>query len=186
MFFSDILLAVRLATQPFSNAILALAISGVSLMMATPLAEIAATFESTRLKTVSISCIMRSNTTGTSVPLGLNSANRWVSINMLLLMSSFTAKKAGLNRSTCPTWPRTWCFFASAMSSFASSTVCVMGFSRKTCFPISMAFFANLWWYRVGVTISTTSTAAIRSSSESKALKPHSAVIFTRTSGLAS
>jgi hypothetical protein len=38
MFFIDILLAVKLATHPFSNSILAFAMSGVSEITVTPLA----------------------------------------------------------------------------------------------------------------------------------------------------
>ena len=71
-FFMEILLAVRLATAPLSNSSLTLAISGVSLTTLTPLAWIFLMFDLTTLRTISISWIIRSKTTGTSVPLGLN------------------------------------------------------------------------------------------------------------------
>ena len=55
MFFNDILLEVKLATQPFSNSIRAFAISGVSLITETPLAFTLLTFDFTTLKIMSMS-----------------------------------------------------------------------------------------------------------------------------------
>ena len=75
MFFREMRLAVRFATQPFANSIRALAMSGVSLITETPLAWIFFTSDFTTLRMISISWIMRSSTTGTSVPRGLNSAS---------------------------------------------------------------------------------------------------------------
>ena len=100
MFFMEILLAVKFATQPFSNSILAFAISGVSEITEIPLACTFFTLEFTTDKIISISCIIKSKTTGTSVPLGLNSANLCVSINIGVSILSLTAVNAGLKRST--------------------------------------------------------------------------------------
>ena len=55
MFFIEILLAVKLATHPFSNSNLAFAISGVSEITLTPLALTSFTGESTTDKIASIS-----------------------------------------------------------------------------------------------------------------------------------
>ena len=55
MFFKEILLAVKLATQPFLNSTLALVISGVLLITQTPFAFTSLTSESTSLSTISMS-----------------------------------------------------------------------------------------------------------------------------------
>ena len=55
MFFIEIRLAVRFATQPFSNSMRAFAMSGVSLITQTPLAFMFLTGELTTLKMMSIS-----------------------------------------------------------------------------------------------------------------------------------
>ena len=144
MFFIEIRLAVKLATQPFSNSILALAISGVSLITDTPLALTFFTLDCTTLKIASISCIIKSSTTGTSVPRGLNSASRWASINIGFSIMFLVAINAGLNRSTWPTCPFTLFSLAKAIISRASSTVLEIGFSMKTCFPDLMATLAHL------------------------------------------
>jgi hypothetical protein len=68
----EILEEVRLATQPLLNSILTLAISGVSVITPTPLAEMNFTSLFTMLRIISISWIIRSSITLTSVPLGLN------------------------------------------------------------------------------------------------------------------
>ena len=115
-----------------------------------------------------MSCIIKSKTTGTSVPLGLNSANLCVSINIGLTICSFAALNAGLKRSTCPTCPFTPCFSAKAINALASSMVVVIGFSINTCFPLVIAFCATSKCERVGVTISITSTASMSDSMELK------------------
>ena len=74
IFFIEILLAVKLATQPFSNSILAFAISGVLLITETPDAETILTLDLTILKRMSISWIIKSCMTSTSVALPLNGA----------------------------------------------------------------------------------------------------------------
>ena len=55
MFLSEIRLAVKLATQPLTNSIRALAISGVSLITETPLADTFLTLDLTTLKITSMS-----------------------------------------------------------------------------------------------------------------------------------
>ena len=80
--FIEILLEVRLATHPLLNSIRTFAISGVSVITATPLDEIFLTSLFTMLRMISISWIMRSRITLTSVPRGLNWASRCTSINM--------------------------------------------------------------------------------------------------------
>ena len=86
-----ILLLVKLATQPLLNSILTLAISGVSVSTATPLADIFLISLFTILKIISISCIIKSKITLTSVPLGLNCAKRCTSINKGLSDAFFKA-----------------------------------------------------------------------------------------------
>ena len=168
MFFIEIRLAVRLATQPFSNSIRALVISGEWLITIALLADMCFTFDFTTLSMTSISCIIRSSTTGTSVPRGLNSAKRCASINIGSCIWWRTAVKAGLKRSTCPTCPFTWWASAKAIICSASSTVVAIGFSIKRCLPALMIFSAQAKWLSVGVTTSTISQAAMRASTLSK------------------
>ena len=168
MFFIDRREAVRLATAPFSNSMRTLVISGVGLTMLTPLALIWLTGDFTMVSRMSKSCTIRSRTTGTSVPRGLNKAKRCASMKSGSPMNGSAATKAGLNRSTWPTCTFTPASSASFFKALASSGVATMGFSMKTCLRFRKAFEAHSKWRMVGVTMSTTSTASISASTESK------------------
>ena len=76
----------------------------------------------TMLSIMSMSCIIRSNITDTSVPRGLNCAKRCASINIGFTVRSFTAKKAGLKRSTWPTITFTSCFSLNTFSYFKNAS----------------------------------------------------------------
>ena len=168
MFFNEILLAVKLATQPFLNSTLALVMSGVLLIAQTPFAFTSLTSESTSLSTISMSWIIKSNTTETSFPLGLNSANLWHSINLGSFMVLMTELIAGLNLSTWPTWPINFFFLLSFTNNSASSTLVVMGFSIKTCLFFSKQFLAISKWDGVIEQIKTASHFLTNSFKSSK------------------
>ena len=182
MFFKLIRLAVRLATQPFSNVIRALAMSGLSLTTATPLACTFFTGDPTTVSTMSMSWIIRSSTTLTSVPRGLNCARRCVSMNMGRSKWGSAARKAGLKRSTWPICTFTPLLRASSTRSSASSIVLASGFSMNTCLPAFIASEADRWCVIVGVTISTASAFAINSAGSGKAGTPNSASITLQRS----
>ena len=103
IFLREILLDVRFAIHPFSNSILAFAISGVVLIIDTPEALIFLTFELTTFKTISISWIIRSIITDTSVPLGLKSESLCDSINFGFFINLLQEMNAWLYLSTNPT-----------------------------------------------------------------------------------
>ncbi len=74
--------------------------SDVSEITEKPDASIFFISDFTKLNSISMSCIIKSNTTETSVPLGLNSANLWASINSGESIEDFITSKAGLYLST--------------------------------------------------------------------------------------
>jgi hypothetical protein len=78
--FSEIRLAVMVATQPLAKRTRALAISSNGLDTAAPSASTLSIALSTRESTRSRSCIMRSRITDTSVPRGLKGAMRVASM----------------------------------------------------------------------------------------------------------
>ena len=78
---------------------------------------------------------MRSNTTLVSCPRDLNEAKRWTSMNCADIFFSFRSKKAGLNRSICPTCIIKSFSFAISINCSACSIVDVIGFSINTCLP---------------------------------------------------
>jgi hypothetical protein len=75
-------LAVRFATQPSANSSRAFAMSSLSESTATPTAETVSGTAPTQSSTMSMSWIMRSNTTSMSSERGWNSARRWASMNL--------------------------------------------------------------------------------------------------------
>ena len=78
--FSEMRLAVMVATQPFWKRTRALAMSSCSLLTAAPTASTLAIGLSTKERTRSRSWIIRSRMTETSVPRGLKGAMRAASI----------------------------------------------------------------------------------------------------------
>ena len=73
---SETRLDVTFAIQPLAKLIRALAMSGLSVRTGTPTASTRCTGERTKLAIMSMSWIMRSNTTSTSVPRSTNGAKR--------------------------------------------------------------------------------------------------------------
>ena len=128
-------LAVTSATQPFANRMRALAMSISSVNTGAPIASIEAIGERTMCSIRSMSWIMRSSTTETSVPRGLNGASRFDSMKRGLDNSLATARITGLKRSRWPTCSTQRRSAAIAMSSRASSAVAVIGFSTRTWTP---------------------------------------------------
>ena len=105
-----------------------------------------------------MSWIIRSRTTATSVPRGLNWASLCDSTNIGLISYPSSARIAGLNRSMCPTWIMSPFSLARRQSCSASAVVSVIGFSRKTCLPASSASQAAGKCALVLVAIVTAST----------------------------
>ena len=86
-----------------------------------------------------MSWIMRSSTTATSAPRGVNGASRSLSMNRGRSTNGSAARIARLNRSTWPVCNTTPCACAAATSSSASSTVAAIGFSISTWRPRARA-----------------------------------------------
>ena len=168
IFFIEIRLDVRFATQPLLNSIRTFAISGVSVITPTPLAEMDFTSLFTMLKIISMSWIIRSSITLTSVPRGLNCANLCTSMNMGLSCMSCTARNAGLNLSTCPTWNFIPDSSASFTNCLASSIVLANGFSTKTCLAFLIAFSQISKCWVVGAATSIAVHASINMSASRK------------------
>ena len=131
-----------------------------------------------------MSWIMRSSTTATSEPLGLNGANRSLSMNRGLFTYGSAARTAWLKRSMCPIWTITpFSLRASSSSASASSSVVVIGFSMKTCLPRSIAALATAKCADVGTTTITASDASSKLSSDGCALTPSSVSTSCARSG---
>ena len=124
-------LAVTLATQPPTKPMRALAMSMVSDSTEMPLAEIDSISRSTRCRIRSISWIIRSSTTLTSVARAVNGASRVDSMKRGPSSRSETPSSTLLKRSMWPTCSTSPPARASAISSAASSTVVVTGFSIR-------------------------------------------------------
>ena len=92
-------LDVMLATAPESNVTRALAMSSIGVSTGTPTAEMSRASEPTSVSSRSMSWIIKSSTTATSDPLGLNGASRSLSMNLGLLTCGSAARTARLNRS---------------------------------------------------------------------------------------
>ena len=135
----DTRLAVMFATAPASNVMRAFAMSTNGVNTGTPTAETDATPPPTNVRTRSMSWIIRSSTTATSEPRGLNGASRSLSMNRGASTNGSAARTARLNRSTCPVCSTAPVRRAIASSSSASSSVVAIGFSISTCSPRSSA-----------------------------------------------
>ena len=99
----DTRLAVMFATAPESNARRAFAMSTNGVSTGTPTARTdRATCPPTSVSTRSMSWIIRSSTTATSDPRGLNGASRSLSMNRGASTYGSAARTARLNRSTWP------------------------------------------------------------------------------------
>ena len=98
----DTRLAVMFATAPASNERRAFAMSTNGVSTGTPTADTDRTAPPTNVRTRSMSWIIRSSTTATSEPRGLNGARRLLSMNRGDSTNGNAARTARLNRSTCP------------------------------------------------------------------------------------
>ena len=78
---------------------------------------------------------------------------------------------ARLNRSMCPIWTMSP-FVRAARGARPLFKIVVIGFSMKTCFPLSMAALAPGKWAEVGTTITRASESARDIVSEACALTP--------------
>ncbi len=132
-------LAVMFATAPLSKVRRAFAMSTSVVITGIPAAERSVTLDPTTVCTRSMSWIMRSSTTGTSAPRGLNGASRLISTKPGWSTYGSAARTARLNRSTWPICTITPAFFAAASISSASSIVAAIGFSMSTCLPAASA-----------------------------------------------
>ncbi len=129
-----------LAIAPFSNSILALAISIESVRTGTPAALMYFMGDFTKQRIRSKSWTIRSRTTETSSPLILNRDNLCDSIKSGFDILSLMARNTGLNLSTCPVMRTTPFSLLSSINSSASFSEYVSGFSIKQCFPRPMIF----------------------------------------------
>ena len=119
----DTRLAVMFATAPASNVIRAFAMSTNGVSTGTPTADTCDTPPPTNVRTRSMSWIIRSSTTATSDPRGLNGASRSLSMNRGSSTYGSAARTARLNRSTWPVCTTAPVRFAIASSASASSSV---------------------------------------------------------------
>src|SRR5437762_970461 len=146
-------LEVMFATAPEVNVTRALAMSSVGVSTGTPTAEMSRAPAPTSVSSRSMSWIMRSSTTATSDPRGLNGASLSLSMNRGCLTCGSAARTARLKRSMWPICTITPFFPASARRASASSRVAVMGFSMNTCLPRSIAALATVKCADVGTTM---------------------------------
>ena len=98
----------------------------------TPTAATELTRPPTNVRTRSMSWIIRSSTTATSAPRGLNGASRSLSMKRGASTYGNAARTARLNRSTCPVCTSAPVRAAIASSASASSSVVAIGFSTST------------------------------------------------------
>ncbi len=136
---------------------------------ATPTADTLVGGSPTASSTRSMSWIIRSNTTSMSSERGWNKASRWASMNLGRVTCGRAAIRAGLKRSTCPTWSLTPVRRAASIMASASSTVAAIGFSTSRCRPAAAARSAAPRWATVGSAIETASQASSSSASLGKA-----------------
>ena len=132
----DTRLAVMLATAPASNVIRALAMSTNGVSTGTPTADTERTPPPTNVRTRSMSWIIRSSTTATSEPRGLNGASRSLSMNRGAVDvrqrgAHGAVESLDVTRLHAP--PP--CARAIASSASASSSVVAIGFSIEHVQP---------------------------------------------------
>ena len=176
-------LAVMFATAPESKVRRALAMSTNGVSTGTPTACTDDDLPPTSVSTRSMSWIMRSSTTATSAPRGLNGASRSLWMKRGASTKGSAARMARLNRSTCPVCTSAPCRPARASIASASSSVTAMGFSISAWMPRASTCCATAKCDGVGTTIVTASTTSSSASSESKARTPSSSATCAARSG---
>ena len=119
----DTRLAVMFATAPDEKTRRALAMSTNDVRIGTPTACTWSTCSPTSVRIRSMSWIIRSSTTATSAPRGLNGASRSLSMKRGRSTYASAPRIARLNRSTCPVWISAPVRSAIARSSSASASV---------------------------------------------------------------